>query len=267
MRGRRFLHPKLGFTFTAPEGFTLDNTAQAVFGVKDSGAQALRLDVVRVPAEQTLPDYLTSGWIENVDAEDRSRSSTINGFPAATATAKGDQWTFRLYVVRFGSDVYRFIFAAKRPHRGGRPHLPRFAQHVPPHDDRRRRKTPSRCASSSSPSAPATPSSSMARRMADAPTTSASASACSTGSTPAKRRRRARRSRSWWSDQRPELLLRRRFGDRLPVKAHYEAKRSDCGHFRKRRNAAPAIFQRLPAHTIYCTEKKPGVFRALRGNR
>ena len=54
VRGRRFLHPKLGFTFTAPEGFTLDNTAQAVFGVKDGGAQALRLDVVRVPAEQTL---------------------------------------------------------------------------------------------------------------------------------------------------------------------------------------------------------------------
>src|SRR5260221_660886 len=35
VRGRRFLHPKLGFTFLAPEGFTLDNTAQAVLGVKD----------------------------------------------------------------------------------------------------------------------------------------------------------------------------------------------------------------------------------------
>ena len=37
VRGRRFLHPKLGFTFMAPQGFTLDNTAQAVFGVKDGG--------------------------------------------------------------------------------------------------------------------------------------------------------------------------------------------------------------------------------------
>src|SRR5262249_37780094 len=37
-----------------------------------------------------------------------------NGFPAATATARGDQWTFRLYAVRFGSDVYRFVFATKR---------------------------------------------------------------------------------------------------------------------------------------------------------
>ena len=112
MRGRRFLHPKLGFTFTAPEGFTLDNTAQAVFGVKDNGAQALRLDVVRVPAEQTLPEYLNSGWIENIDAKS-IEEMTVGGFPAATATANGDQWTFRLYVVRFGSEVYRVIYAAK----------------------------------------------------------------------------------------------------------------------------------------------------------
>jgi predicted Zn-dependent protease len=112
VRGRKFLHPKLGFTFTAPEGFTLDNTAQAVFGVKDGGAEALRLDVVRVPAEQKLSDYLISGWIENIDIRSIAEI-TINGFPAATATAAGDQWTFRLYTVRFGSDVYRFIFAAK----------------------------------------------------------------------------------------------------------------------------------------------------------
>jgi predicted Zn-dependent protease len=113
VRGRKFLHPKLGFTFTAPEGFTLDNSAQAVFGVKDGGAQALRLDVVRVPAEQSLPEYLMSGWIENIDAKS-VEELTVSGFPGATATASGDQWTFRLYVVRFGSEVYRVIFAAKK---------------------------------------------------------------------------------------------------------------------------------------------------------
>ncbi len=113
VRGRRFLHPRLAFTFTAPEGFALENTAQAVLGVKDGGTQALRLDVVRVPAEQSLTDYLASGWIENIDAAS-IEAITINGFPAATATAKGDQWTFRLYAVRFGSEVYRFIFAAKQ---------------------------------------------------------------------------------------------------------------------------------------------------------
>jgi predicted Zn-dependent protease len=111
-RGRRFLHPSW-LHVQAPDGFTLDNTAQAVLGVKEGGGQALRLDVVRVPAEQTLADYLTSGWIENIDPK-TVEDVIINGLPAATATAKGDQWVFRLYAVRFGSDVYRFIYASKR---------------------------------------------------------------------------------------------------------------------------------------------------------
>ena len=112
VRGRRFIHPKLGFTFMAPEGFTLDNTAQAVLGVKDGGGQALRLDVVRVPAEQRLTEYLSSGWIENVDPASLEEV-TINGFPAATGIATGEQWNFRLYAIRFGTEVYRFIFAIK----------------------------------------------------------------------------------------------------------------------------------------------------------
>lgn len=57
-RGRHFLHPKLGFSFVAPPGFSLDNTAQAVLGLKEGGEEALRVDVVSVPAEQSLPDYL-----------------------------------------------------------------------------------------------------------------------------------------------------------------------------------------------------------------
>ena len=112
VRGRRFLHPKLGFTFTAPEGFVLDNTAQAVLGVKDGGGQALRLDVVRVSGQQSLGEYLTSGWMDNVDPASME-NLTINGFTAATAVAAGEQWHFRLYAIRFGSEVYRFIFATK----------------------------------------------------------------------------------------------------------------------------------------------------------
>jgi predicted Zn-dependent protease len=113
VRGRRFLHPKLGFTFAAPDTFTLDNTAQAVIGVREGGTQAMRFDVVRVPAEQTLGDYLNSGWMEGVDKAS-TEDLTINGFPAASATAHGDAWQFKVYALRFGSDVYRFIFAAKQ---------------------------------------------------------------------------------------------------------------------------------------------------------
>jgi predicted Zn-dependent protease len=113
VRGRRFLHPKLGFTFQAPENFTLDNTAQAVIGVREGGSQAMRFDVVRVPAEQSLGEYLSSGWMENVDKAS-TEDLTINGFPAASATARGDEWQFKIYALRFGTDVYRFIFAAKQ---------------------------------------------------------------------------------------------------------------------------------------------------------
>ena len=113
VRGRRFLHPRLGFSFTAPEGFVLDNTASAVLGLREGGGAALRLDVVRIPPEQGLPDYLMSGWIENVDRASVEELN-INGFPAATATARSDDWSFRLYAIRFGTESYRFIFASKR---------------------------------------------------------------------------------------------------------------------------------------------------------
>ena len=47
--------------------------AQAVFGVKDGGEQALRLDVVRVPAEQKLTEYLQLGLDREYRRRTRSR--------------------------------------------------------------------------------------------------------------------------------------------------------------------------------------------------
>ncbi|MCC6889378.1 MAG: M48 family metalloprotease [Hyphomicrobiales bacterium] len=113
VRGRRFLHPRHGFTFTAPEVFTLDNTPQAVLGIREGGGQAMRMDLVRLPSEQPLTAYLTSGWIEDIDRT-TVEELAIGGFPAATAVARSDQWTFRLFVIRFGSEVGRFIYAAKQ---------------------------------------------------------------------------------------------------------------------------------------------------------
>jgi predicted Zn-dependent protease len=81
--------------------------------VREGGTQAMRFDVVRVPSEQSLADYLTSGWMENVE-KGSAEELTINGFPAAAATARGDQWQFKVYALRFGTDVYRFIFASKQ---------------------------------------------------------------------------------------------------------------------------------------------------------
>uniref|UniRef100_UPI00372D7A19 M48 family metalloprotease n=1 Tax=Xanthobacter cornucopiae TaxID=3119924 RepID=UPI00372D7A19 len=112
VRGRKFFHPKLGFTFTAPEGFSLENTSQAVLGATGSGREALRLDAVRVTPDQSLAQYLSSGWIDGVEVN-TVETLTVNGFTAATAIARGDQWSFRMFAIRFGSDVYRLIFAAR----------------------------------------------------------------------------------------------------------------------------------------------------------
>ncbi len=112
VRGTRFVHPKLGFTFTAPDGFVLENSAQAVLGIADGGQQALRLDRVHVDADTTLQTYLASGWIDGLQAG-TVQTVVINGFPAATATAKGEDWYFRLAAIRFGDEVYRLIFASK----------------------------------------------------------------------------------------------------------------------------------------------------------
>ncbi|MFG1278611.1 M48 family metalloprotease [Xanthobacter autotrophicus] len=112
VRGRKFFHPKLGFTFTAPEGFSLENTSQAVLGATQSGREALRLDAVRVAPDQSLAQYLSSGWVEGVEIN-TVETLTVNGFTASTAIARGDQWSFRMFAIRFGSDVYRLIFAAR----------------------------------------------------------------------------------------------------------------------------------------------------------
>ena len=112
VRGRRFIHPKLGFTFLAPEGFSLENTPQAVLGASAGGREALRLDAARPGGTEDLASYLASGWIDGVETSSVETAS-LNGFEAATAVARGHEWSFRLYAIRFGSEVYRLIFAAR----------------------------------------------------------------------------------------------------------------------------------------------------------
>lgn len=112
VRGTRFVHPKLGFTFTAPEGFALENSAQAVLGIANGGEEALRLDRVHVSAQTTLQAYLASGWIDGLQ-QGSVETLVVDGFPVATATAKGAEWSFRLAAIRQGEEVYRLIFATK----------------------------------------------------------------------------------------------------------------------------------------------------------
>lgn len=112
VRANRFLHPQLGFTFSAPGGFVLENSAVAVAGVAPGGSQAMRFDSVKLPDGQTLETYIASGWIEGA-VVGPVESINVSGLPAVTASAKGDEWSFRFAAIQSGSAVYRFILAAR----------------------------------------------------------------------------------------------------------------------------------------------------------
>ena len=111
VRDNAFIHPKLGFAFLAPDGFTLDNQSAALIGVGESGTQALRLDSIEAPSSQTLEQALASGWIDGVQTNSIETLKDVD-LPTAVAIAKGEQWTFRLAAIRLGSRIYRLIFAA-----------------------------------------------------------------------------------------------------------------------------------------------------------
>lgn len=109
--GQRFVHPLLGFTFTVPKRYQLQNDRNAVVGIAGDG-EAVRFDTAEVPANMPLTDYLKSGWIGGLRPE-TVKSGSVNGIDMATGEAETEQWAFRVSVLRFKGDVYRFIFAAR----------------------------------------------------------------------------------------------------------------------------------------------------------
>ncbi|MFT0892546.1 M48 family metalloprotease [Pseudochelatococcus sp. G4_1912] len=113
VRGRVFRHPRLGITFTAPQGFTLDNSNQAVLGVSRGGELALRLDAVELAPSEALDTFLSSGWIDGVSTESTALT-TVNGQPAATGVARGNNWIFYLGAVRFDTTVFRLVIATRQ---------------------------------------------------------------------------------------------------------------------------------------------------------
>jgi predicted Zn-dependent protease len=109
--GRRFIHPASKFTFTVPQGYTLQNSQSAVVGVAGDG-EAVRFDSADVQPNVDLADYLKSGWIAGLKTDSVTRQ-TSNGIEMASGLAQTDQWFFRVSVMRLDGQVYRFIFAAK----------------------------------------------------------------------------------------------------------------------------------------------------------
>lgn len=113
VRGQTYAHTGLGITFKFPEGFDIDNRAEAVLGARSRDNAAIRFDGVDVPADQTLSEYIASGWVEGLEPS-TIRTTTVNGMEAATARASADKWDFDITVIHRDRSVYRILTAMPR---------------------------------------------------------------------------------------------------------------------------------------------------------
>ncbi|MBW8640610.1 M48 family metalloprotease [Hoeflea sp. WL0058] len=110
VRGNTFLHPVLGIRFSVPQGFQIDNTAEAVLAT-GPGDIAIRFDGVSDKNRTPLTRYITSGWVSGLDPSS-VRPLRINGLEAASAKAVADTWEFDVTVIRVGNRIYRLLTAA-----------------------------------------------------------------------------------------------------------------------------------------------------------
>lgn len=111
LRGRVYSHPGLGITMEFPDGFDIENRAEAVVASRVSDGAAIRFDGVEIDPETPLTSYIASGWVEGL--ETRSiRAASINGLEAAIASARVGSWKFDITVIRTPRQVYRILTAA-----------------------------------------------------------------------------------------------------------------------------------------------------------
>jgi len=112
VRGQTFLHGSLGIRFDVPPDFRIDNKVEAVLAT-GPGESAIRFDGVAAGDNNSLTNYLTSGWVAGLQPE-TVRETTVNGLPAATARASAERWDFDVTVVRFNEQIFRFLTAVPK---------------------------------------------------------------------------------------------------------------------------------------------------------
>ena len=112
VRGSSFVHPRLGFAFDAPDGFQLENAADAVLGTRENGRQALRFESIKLAQGATIGDYLKTSPIQEAPTTN-IEPLAIAGGQASTALANSSDWTYRFAVLQLGTRTYRMILAAQ----------------------------------------------------------------------------------------------------------------------------------------------------------
>src|SRR6195952_3132744 len=112
VRGQVFLHGGLGIRFEVPPEFRIDNKVEAVLAT-GPGDIAVRFDGVADTQNQTLTNYISSGWVTGLDPS-TIKPLTVNGMEAATARASADRWDFDVTVIRDKSQIFRFLTAVPK---------------------------------------------------------------------------------------------------------------------------------------------------------
>lgn len=113
IRGRSFIHTKLGIAFTVPKGYVLENTREALLARNGAGT-ALKFDSDNGSRSAPLQSYFLKNDIKGLIPAS-IRQFSINGNDAASASAINGEWSFRIGLIRIGKTIYRFVFATQRP--------------------------------------------------------------------------------------------------------------------------------------------------------
>lgn len=87
VRGENFYHPKMGFTFSVPSGFTMANNPSEIVATSKDGSVII-LDSGRDDQGRDPLSYLTQNWMK-ANPPSGAESITINGLRAATAAFAG----------------------------------------------------------------------------------------------------------------------------------------------------------------------------------
>lgn len=115
VRGQSFYHPKLGFTFSVPDGFDIHNSPQQVVATHSASKTIILFDAAGDKQKRDPLTYLTQGWLGGKEVSS-PENVTINGFRAGTAafsgTVQGRPVTIRAVAIEWKPGQYfRFQMA------------------------------------------------------------------------------------------------------------------------------------------------------------
>lgn len=116
IRGQSFYHPDLGFQFTVPNGYRLQNSASAVNASHQDGSR-IRFDLGQNQRGRNLAQYVVGDFAQELEVQlYNPQSFTINGRAAANArgTATSGNNQVDVFAVAYDAgngQVFRFVMS------------------------------------------------------------------------------------------------------------------------------------------------------------